>query len=299
MNMIERISYIAMTEPELKQAIFNNPRLLRTLQRDCPSPDFIPRLIKAALEVNIGNLPNVITPGQSEIIIEAHRFYYYSEPDIATILVSDISTKAIDQSIMDFVFKFEKTIRADRVPHELLTLSNVIKMVEIDSSQVGYIPDEVFTPEMSLAVFRIDAGAYCCLSNEVSTEDVVSACTTPSHVALLNDEHFNAFYRGWAQNNNSIGENFSCPSSVGMTVYQYHKLKQLPNTTASQKSTRIGAMRLMKQAMLDIGVKDCWHCANTHHLVEAVKEVFGEQLLQVEGLPTHVKRDFLSDSLGM
>jgi hypothetical protein len=299
MNIIERISYIAMSEYELKQAIYNNPRLLRTLQKDCPSLEFIPRLIKAALEVNVDNLRNVITTGHSKIIIESLRVFYHAERDIATILQSDISSKAIDQSILDFVFKFGKTINADRVPLDLLTLSNVMKMVEIDSSQVGYIPDEVFTPEMSLAIFKVDAGAYCCLSNEVSTEDVVAACTTPGHVALLNDEHFLAFYERWKKDDNILGEGFACPSSVGMTVYQYAKLKQLPNTTAAQKATRIGVLRLMKKAMLDIGVKDCWHCANTNRLVEAVKEVFGEALLQVEGLPPHIKREMLSDSLGM
>jgi hypothetical protein len=55
----------------------------------------------------------------------------------------------------------------------------------------------------------------------------------------------------------------------------------------------------MKQAMLDIGVKDCWYCANNHRLVEAVKEVFGEELFKIDGLPPHIKREMLSDSLGM
>jgi len=299
MNMIERISYIAMSEIELKKAIHQNSRLLMELQINCPSSDFLSRLFSIALAFDIDNLPKIITPGYSDIIIESLRLYYHSERDIATILISDLSSKAIDQNAIDFVVRNEKSFNVSRIPIKLLSIDNVLAMVKADNAQIGYIPCEVFTPEMSLEVFKIDAGAYCCVSPEVSTESIVLACTTPAHLALLDDEHFNAFYEKWRKDEHTLEAAFSCPASVGMTVSQYQKFRGLANVTAAQKATRMGALRLMKQAMLDIGVKDCWHCANTPNLVDAVKEVFGEALLSVEGLPSNLKREFLSDSLGM
>ncbi len=299
MNMIERISYIAMSDLDLKKAIHHNPRLLLELQLNCPSSEFLPRLIKVAMELDCNNLPKIRAPGHSNIIIEALRVIFHSERDIARLLIDDLPSKAIDQNAIDFVLKHDTTFNVSRVPIKLLTMDNVLAMVKVDITQIGYIPCEVFTAELSLEVFKIDAGAYCCISPDVSTESIVLACTTPAHLALLSDEHFNAFYEKWRKDEHALEASFSCPASVGMTVSQYQKFRGLANVSAAQKATRMGALRLMKQAMLDIGVKDCWHCANTPKMVDAVKEVFGEELLSVEGLPSHLKRGFLSDSLGM
>lgn len=299
MNMLEYLAYIEMPDKELKEKIAQNPLLIRALQRNCPAPEFIPRLIRSALEISVDHLRHIVTPGHSKVIIDFLLGLYESPRSIANALIKELPARAVDQAMFDYVIRLEKTFSLKDVPPELLTTPNILSAVMIDANQISYIPDEVFTPELSLEVFKVVPSAYCCLSPLVSTEDVVLACTNYYHLSHLNNDHFEAFYERWRYTSDMLKYGWNRPTSANITLRTLYAAYKLPSHTSQDKAMRQGSIRLMKRSLLDDGVEKVWPVADSSSLQELVKDLFGKDILKIRNVPIRMKRDFLSDDLGM
>ena len=299
MNTSEMLAYIELPDNELQKVFSRNPLLIRALQRNCPSPEFMPRLIRNALESSMDHLRHIVTPGYSNVIIDFLRGVYDKDWAIARALLGDLPEKAVDQAMFDYVIGLGKTYSLNRVAQELLTEANILAAVMVDSCQISYIPDALFTPELSVLIFKAVPSAYCCLSPLANQKDIIFACTSYLHLCHLNEVNFEAFYERWRYTTDMRALGWNPPTPAEVTLRTLYAATKLPNNSSEDKAMQQGSVRLMKRSLLDDGVEKVWAVADSSDLQSLVKNIFGKAILNIRSIPGHMKRELLSDDLGM
>lgn len=286
-----------LTDQELDTVISTQPEMMGLLQDLQISDEFNQRVVFSGMRQSPRNIHRFKLYDQSSLLIDA-LCACYKPYKSAEFLMNLVPKHKLTQAIFDFVSRQGVYIRLSNLPRSLITRNNCLILLDIDPDQWRHVPRSLIDEELAAAMFRADSLALKQIPSHLITHEVIEkGAATLSHFVALNAEQQQWIAKQWLVNPERLALNVYMDRPLDLTavIDRYRDAERKRGLFDRKNDEAIFFDEVLRVVYLD----DLWFAAKDKIQQNLIIKIHGKKLLEVDGFPAELKREWLESDLNI